>query len=82
MTSLSSHLKLANLFKVIAEGEKRAEITRQVLAERRTFEPYTVFTRLDRDADGFISIPELLEFFKYNSLVNLSECIIVIMKLK
>lgn len=63
MTSLSSHLKLTNLFKAIAEGEKRAEISRQVLAERGTFEPFTVFTRLDRDADGFLCVKELLDFF-------------------
>lgn len=63
MTSLSSHLKLTNLFKAIADGEKHAEISRQILAERHSFEPFTVFSRLDRDADGFLSVQELLDFF-------------------
>ena len=63
MTNRPSHLKLANLLRAVADGEKSTEIARQVLAERTKFEPFSVFTRLDRDADGFLSLSELSDFF-------------------
>ncbi len=63
MTNRPSHLKLANLLRTIAEGEKSTEIARQVLAERTKFEPFSVFTRLDRNADGYLSLCELSDFF-------------------
>ena len=68
MIGLQTELKLAQLLKNIADGEKEIEVVRQVLAEQPDFEPYTAFKRIDRDGSGYISTWELHNFLRDNDL--------------
>ena len=66
MPSIQTFYRLADLLKAIADGEKQIEITRQVLAEKSAFEPYAAFRRIDRNANGFITSFELLDYLRYD----------------
>mmetsp|Transcript_32612 Transcript_32612/g.29476 ORF Transcript_32612/g.29476 Transcript_32612/m.29476 type:complete len:242 (+) Transcript_32612:41-766(+) len=68
MIGLQTELKIANILKNIAEGEKQIEVTRQVLAEQREFEPYTAFKRIDRFGNGYVTIMDVLEFLRQNEI--------------
>lgn len=73
MVSLQTQFKLADLLKVIAEGEKQIEITRQVLAEKTAFEPYTTFKRIDRDSNGFITASDIVDLLRDNEVLALNK---------
>ena len=66
MLGYQTELKLANLFKSIADGEKQIEVTRQVLAEQNQFEPYTAFKRIDRLSHGDLSVYDIHRFLRYS----------------
>lgn len=59
MIGLQTEVKIANIIKHIADGEKQIEVTRQVLAEQNEFEPYTAFKRIDRFGHGFVTIHDV-----------------------
>jgi Ca2+-binding EF-hand superfamily protein len=68
MLGVQTEIKLANLFKTVADGEKQVEVTRQVLAEQRDFEPYTAFKRIDRLSNGYLGIYDLHKFLRENDI--------------
>ncbi|KRW99206.1 hypothetical protein PPERSA_07449 [Pseudocohnilembus persalinus] len=68
--SYRTQQRLASLIQAIAEGEKKLEVVRQVLAEQRLFEPHTAFRRLDVTRDGYVSQSELVDFLNTNRIVS------------
>ena len=68
MLGFQTELKLANIFRTIAENEKLSEITRQSLAEQNEFEPYTAFKRIDRSSNGYLSVYDIHRFLKYSKI--------------
>lgn len=50
------------------------------LCSNEMFEPYSVFCRVDRNQDGFVTPMELLNFFRDNGVtdVNEADCYFVI----
>lgn len=71
MIGLQTENKLAQLLKSIADGEKEIEVTRQVVAEQREFEPYTAFKRIDRDGNSQLTVYEVIDFLRDNDLIVL-----------
>jgi hypothetical protein len=65
MLSLETEARLARLLTAIAEGEKRIEIVRQVLAEQPMFEPYAAFQRISKDVKSLLEASHLHHFLKY-----------------
>lgn len=68
MPSYQTQYKLADLLKIIAEGEKQIELSRQSLAEKPAFEPYAAFKRIDRSSNSYISATDLAEFLLENNI--------------
>jgi Ca2+-binding EF-hand superfamily protein len=66
--SSRTQLRLAQVIAQIAEGEKRTEMVRQVLAEQKLFEPYTTFKRLDQSRTGEITVTDIIDFLRDNKL--------------
>jgi hypothetical protein len=56
--------KLGELLLTVAEDELIIEQQRQLLANLKEFEPYSAFTRIDRDNKGFITGRDLQAFIK------------------
>ena len=65
MLGFQTELKLASLFRFIAENEKLIECARQALAEQNEFEPNTAFKRIDRSSNGYLSIYDIQRLLKY-----------------
>lgn len=68
--------KFATLLLTIAEEEESIEQQRQYLASFQAFEPYSAFSRIDRENKGFICGKEVQEFLADNGYDHLleSEC--------
>jgi hypothetical protein len=64
---------LKKLLLKIAKNELDLELKRQYLASNEHMEPYALFTRIDRNIDGFISPMELLHFLRDNNVHNMTE---------
>ena len=64
---------LKKLLLKIAKNELELELKRQYLASNEHMEPYALFTRIDRNADGFISPMELLHFLRDNNVHDMTE---------
>jgi Ca2+-binding EF-hand superfamily protein len=64
---------LKKLLLKIAKSELDLELKRQYLASNEHMEPYALFTRIDRNADGFISPMELLHFLRDNNVHDMTE---------
>ena len=62
MLSYRTQNRLASLIQNVAEGEKKTEVVRQVLAEQSLFEPYTAFRRIDQLRNGYLSTSDLVDF--------------------
>jgi hypothetical protein len=56
--------KLGELFLTVAEEEIQIEKLRQNLAGLKEFEPYSAFTRLDRDQKNSINGKDIAHFIK------------------
>ena len=56
--------KLGELLLTVAEEELLIERQRQALASLREFEPYSVFTRIDRDRKEYISSRDIVGFLR------------------
>lgn len=67
MISITTEYKLASLLQALSNGEKDIEISRQVLAERSAFEPYTAFKRINRIGTGSLSVYQVLDFLRENN---------------
>lgn len=66
MVSITTEYKLANVLQALSNGEKDLEISRQVLAERSAFEPYTAFKRLTRRPYASLSVYQVVDFLREN----------------
>jgi Ca2+-binding EF-hand superfamily protein len=66
MIGLTTEYKLATLLQALYNGEKDIEISRQVLAERSAFEPYTAFKRLTRLATSSLTVYQVVDFLREN----------------
>jgi len=60
--------RFAALLLEIAECEKRAEVTRQVLVDRPEFDAYSAFRRITTEHYGGITLFELKEFFQHHDI--------------
>lgn len=56
--------KLKEFFQTAAEQEILVERARQSLARHPDFEPFSVFTRFDRDANSRVSSLEIYHFLR------------------
>jgi hypothetical protein len=56
--------KLGELLLTIAEDELIIEQQRQMLASMQEFEPYSAFTRLDRENKGFVTGRDIQQFIR------------------
>ena len=57
----------------IAKSEQDLEMQRQFLAASENMEPYSLFQRLDRGEDSFISSMEILNYLRDNGVHNMYE---------
>jgi hypothetical protein len=64
MLSIETETRVARLFTKLADGEKSVEITRSVLAEKRDFDPYLAFKRIDREGKNFVDAFNIVDFLK------------------
>ena len=65
--------RLAGLMIMVAEEEIAIERQRQSLARHPDFEPYSAFSRLDRENKGFICGKEIKDFLIENGYFHLLE---------
>jgi Ca2+-binding EF-hand superfamily protein len=73
MISLTTEYKLASLLQSLSNGEKDIEISRQVLAERTAFEPYTAFKRISRNSTSALSAYQIIDFLRENEFAVLEK---------
>jgi len=71
MVGHHTEYKVATLFQTISNGEKDIEISRQVLAERSAFEPYTAFKRLTRLDTSNLTVYQVVDFLRENNFTVL-----------
>ena len=64
MLSVETESKLADIFLILAEGEKSVDINRQILIELDDFDPYQIFTFLDIEQKNYINSSDLLNFLQ------------------
>ena len=64
MLSVETELKLANIFLALAKGEKSIEINRQVLGGLEHFDPYKIFSYLDKQKKNHLNSLDLLNYLK------------------
>ena len=62
MLGIRTQLRLADFIKAIADTETAVEMTRQVLAEKKGFEPHAAFNYLDRTGNKYLSIADVTSF--------------------
>ena len=65
--------KLAGLFIMVAEEELAIEKQRQALCRLQGLEPYSAFSRIDRENRGYICGSEIKDFLTENGYHHLLE---------
>ena len=65
--------RLAGFFIMVAEEELTIERQRQELCRQVMFEPYSAFSRIDRDNKGYICGKEIKDFLTANGYHHLLE---------
>ena len=70
MLSKESEQTIVQIFTTTAQFERSVDITRQVLAEVKAFEPETAFQRIDKEHKGYLTPEDLLDFLQTNSYEN------------
>ena len=71
--SLPTQKILVKLLKTLGKRELTIEMHRQFLAHNENMEPYSVFQRLDRNEDGFVTSMEILNFIRDNGVNHVTE---------
>ena len=71
--SVKTKLLLKKLLLKIARRELDIELKRQFLASNEQMEPYSMFLRIDRNQDGFITPMEILNFIRDNNVHDMTE---------
>lgn len=64
MLSIETEARVAKLFLNVADGEKSAEINRQVLSEQFEFDAYQIFKKLDYQSKNKIDEFDIVDFLK------------------
>jgi Ca2+-binding EF-hand superfamily protein len=73
MVGLTTEYKIACFLQTLSNGEKDIEISRQVLAERSAFEPYTAFKRITRLATTSLTVYQVIDFLRENDFIALEK---------
>ena len=73
MLGLESERRLKNFLVATGDGESELELTRQRLCNIRDFAPRAGFERIDRDMSGSLSVSELQNFLRDNSVHHVSD---------
>jgi len=73
MVGLTTEYKIATFLQTLSNGEKDIEISRQVLAERSAFEPYTAFKRITRLATTSLTVYQVIDFLRENDFIALEK---------
>ena len=73
MLGYESERRLKALIIAVADGELSLERSRQRLCEIKDMAPRSLFERLDRDANNYISSFEILEYLRQNGVYGVSE---------
>ncbi len=73
MLGVESERRLKNFLVAIGDGEGMLERSRQRLCEIRDMAPFTIFQRIDRDSNDYVSSFEILSFIRENGVVGISE---------
>ena len=68
-----TQLILRKLLFKLAKCEQELELQRQFLASNENMEPYSVFQRVDRAEDGFVTSMELVSFLRDNGVTKATE---------
>ena len=63
MASIEVEAKLAKIFINLAKGERKAEISRQVLSENADYNPYILFKLLDIENKNYIDSTNIVNYF-------------------
>ena len=64
---------MKKLLFTIAKLEQQLELHRQFLAHNENVEPYSLFQRIDRGEDSFVTSVEILNFLRDNGIHNVTE---------
>jgi hypothetical protein len=64
MLSIETESRISKLLLTLADGEKATELTRQLLSDKRDFDPYLAFKRLDREGKNRIDEFNIVDFLK------------------
>ena len=73
MLGLPTQKKLKKLLFTIAKLEQQIELQRQFLASNENVEPYSLFQRIDRNEDSFVTSIDFLNFLRDNGIHNITE---------
>lgn len=57
-------IRLANVLIAIGTGEQDVEDARQRLAQSKDFDPYQLFSLIDKKKKGYVGMTELQSFLK------------------
>ena len=60
--------KLLNIFKELAEGERKVEISRQVLSDNYEFDAFQIFRTLDTQGKNYIDATDLIKYYNYKGI--------------
>jgi hypothetical protein len=71
MLSLETETRITKLFVNLFEGEKLAEISRNVLNDQLQFDAFHIFNELDRDNKNFIDDYDIVEYLKYKNFIKI-----------
>ena len=78
--SRETEVYLGKIFITLAEGERNAEISRQVLSDNFDFEPFSIFKFLDKENKNYIDIRNLINYFKSKEVyINKTEAQLIIL---
>ena len=64
MLSVETESKLADIFLILAEGEKSIDINRQILVELEDFDPFQIFCFLDNQQKNYVDSTDLFYFLQ------------------
>ena len=66
--SPSTLIKVGTLLSTLSEAEKDIDISRQILNENFDFEPYMIFTYLDRENNNKIAIDDIIYYLNLKNI--------------
>ena len=80
MVSPETEAKLAKIFINLAKGERKAEISRQVLCDNPDFNSFQLFKLIDKENKNYIDSTNIINFLTANGiLINNDEAQLLIL---